>query len=99
MQLFDYQLNVIAEVDANLAAGKRRPLIVAPTASGKTVIAGEVTSRAVAQSKRVVFIAHRDELLTQARRSLARFGIQAGIIKAGRDKDQRPQSLVRRADP
>ena len=94
MNLFDYQIKVIDQVEAKIAAGIKRVLIAAPTGSGKTVIAGEITRRAVAQSKRVVFIAHRDELLTQARRSLARFGIQAGIIKSGRDKDQRPQSLV-----
>src|SRR6516225_5228090 len=94
MNLFDYQIKVIDQVEAKIAAGIKRVLIAAPTGSGKTVIAGEITRRAVAQFKRVVFIAHRDELLTQARRSLARFGIQAGIIKSGRDKDLRPQSLV-----
>jgi superfamily II DNA or RNA helicase len=89
MNLYDYQQKVIDDVEAQIAAGIKRVLIAAPTGSGKTVIAGEITRRAVAQSKRVVFIAHRDELLTQARRSLARFGIQAGIIKSGRDNDQR----------
>src|SRR5215831_3119511 len=94
MNLHPFQQDVVAKYEAEIAAGVRRIIIVAPTGAGKTVIAGEIVRRAAAESKRVVFIAHRDELLTQARRSLARFGIQAGIIKSGRDKDQRPQSLV-----
>ena len=70
------------------SSSSRRP------ASGKTVIAAEIIKRAVAAYKRVVFIAHRNELLTQARDKLKSFDIIAGIIKAGRDKDARPQSLV-----
>jgi len=94
MNLYDYQQKVVAEYEAKIAAGIRRPLIVAATGSGKTVIASEIVRREVAKSKRVVFLAHRDELLTQARRKLSQFGITAGIIKAGRDNDARPQSLV-----
>jgi superfamily II DNA or RNA helicase len=91
MNLYDYQQKVVAEYEAKIAAGIRRPLIAAATGSGKTVIASEIVRREVARSKRVVFLAHRDELLTQARRKLSRFGITAGIIKAGRDNDARPQ--------
>jgi DNA repair protein RadD len=94
VNLYDYQQKVVAEYEAKIAAGIRRPLIAAATGSGKTVIASEIVRREVAKSKRVVFLAHRDELLTQARRKLSRFGITAGIIKAGRDNDARPQSLV-----
>jgi superfamily II DNA or RNA helicase len=94
MELFDYQKQVVDELEAKIAEGVRRILVSLPTGGGKTVVAGENVRRAVAQSKRVVFIAHRDELLTQARRTIARFDINAGIIKSGRDKDLRPQSLV-----
>src|SRR5215467_3955586 len=94
MNLYDYQQKVVAEYEAKIAAGISRPLIAAATGSGKTVIASEIVRREVAKSKRVVFLAHRDELLTQARNKLARFDITAGIIKAGRDKDARPQAMV-----
>ena len=94
MNLYDYQLKVITEYEAKVAAGVRRILIAAPTGSGKTVIASEIIRREVAKSQRVVFLAHRDELLIQARRKLSRFDITAGIIKAGRDNDARPQALV-----
>jgi superfamily II DNA or RNA helicase len=95
VNLYDYQLKVIEEVEAKIEAGIRRILISLPTGGGKTVVAGELIRRFQATGlKRVVFLAHRDELLTQARRTFARFDIQAGIIKAERDEDARPQALV-----
>jgi hypothetical protein len=39
-ELRPYQIDVIARFDAEVAAGRRRVLLVAPTGSGKTVIAG-----------------------------------------------------------
>jgi hypothetical protein len=63
VNLYDYQQKVVAEYEAKIAAGIRRPLIAAATGSGKTVIASEIVRREVARSKRVVFLAHRDELL------------------------------------
>ena len=56
---------------------------VAPTGSGKTVIAGEVVRRAVAKGKRVLFLAHREELIQQASAKLHTYGIEHGLIKAG----------------
>jgi DNA repair protein RadD len=94
MKLRDYQQNVIDEYEQKIAAGIRRIIIVAPTGAGKTVIAAEIIRRASAEYNRVLFIAHRNELLTQARDKLKSFDIIAGIIKAGRDKDARPQAIV-----
>lgn len=95
MILRPYQDDVIAKYETAVVNGIKRIIIVAPTGSGKTIVASELIKRAVAQSKRIVFIAHRDELLTQARDKLKAFDIDgAGIIKSGRDKDARPQSLV-----
>lgn len=94
IELRAYQVDVVAQVDQAIAAGKRRIIIVAPTGSGKTVIGAEFIKQSVSGYKRILFIAHRDELLTQARDKLRHFEITAGIIKSGRDKDMRPQSLV-----
>jgi len=93
-ELRPYQTQVIAEIDRVIASGKRRVICVAPTASGKTVIAAAIIKQAISAYNRILFIAHRGELLTQARDKLAHFDISAGIIKAGRDKDMRPQALV-----
>jgi DNA repair protein RadD len=94
MALFPYQQKVVDEYEAATASSIRRILIVAPTASGKTHVAAEITKRALENYKRVLFLAHRNELLTQARDRLAEFGITAGIIKAGREKDVRPLAAV-----
>jgi DNA repair protein RadD len=94
IELRPYQTDVVAEYERLVAAGVRRIIIVAPTGSGKTVIGAEIIKRAVSAFQRIVFIAHRNELLTQARDKLRDFGVGAGIIKAGRDKDQRPQAMV-----
>jgi DNA repair protein RadD len=95
MNLYDYQQKVVDDVDAKIAAGIRRLLITAPTGSGKTVIAAALIKLMAAASKRALVIAHRDELITQARDKLRQFAdIFAGVIKAGRDKELRPQSLV-----
>jgi len=95
MNLYDYQEKIVEQVEGKIAAGVRRIIVAAPTGSGKTVIGSAIIKRAVAEHRRrALFIAHRDELLTQARNKLARFDITAGIIKAGRDKDARPQAMV-----
>jgi DNA repair protein RadD len=65
---------------------EKRPLLVAPTGSGKTVIASSVIERA--ESRHVLFLAHRRELIKQTRNHLAEFDIRAGIIMAGEPMDQ-----------
>jgi len=94
MKLRPYQDDIVDEFERKVAEGIRRIIIVAPTGSGKTLIASEIIKRAVAKYQRVLFIAHRDELLTQARDKLKAFEVTAGIIKSGRDCDLRPQALV-----
>ena len=76
MELRPYQLDVVGEIELH-----ERPLIVAPTGSGKTIIAAEIIRRAA--NKHILFIAHRRELIHQARDKLAEFGITAGVILAG----------------
>ena len=45
-ELRPYQVDVIDRVAAEIAAGRRKPLIVAPTGSGKTVIAAAIIAEA-----------------------------------------------------
>jgi len=81
--LRDYQQDLIRNYESALAAGKRSILLVVHTAAGKTVVASAIVNREVANGKRVLFIAHRRELIKQARKRLGAFGIDAGIILAG----------------
>jgi DNA repair protein RadD len=82
-ELRPYQREVIDRVEAEIAAGRRRVLLVAPTGSGKTVIAAAVVADAVARGLRVLVLVHRRELVAQTVDKLFAAGIDAGIIQAG----------------
>jgi len=82
-ELRPYQRDIIDRVYAEIAAGKRRLLLVAPTGSGKTVIAGAIIAGAVGRKKRVLFLAHRRELIQQTSAKLHAVGVDHGIIQAG----------------
>jgi DNA repair protein RadD len=78
-----YQAEVIARVEAEIAAGQRRILLVAPTGSGKTVIAAAIIASAAEAGRRILVIAHRREIVTQTHAKLYATGVDAGIIQAG----------------
>jgi DNA repair protein RadD len=82
-ELRPYQVDVIAEIDRTNASGKRRILLVAPTGSGKTVIAGRIIRNAVDQGKRVLIFAHRREIVAQTSDKLLAEGVEHGIVQAG----------------
>jgi DNA repair protein RadD len=82
-QLRPYQIDTGAEFDAVVAAGKRRIILVAPTGSGKTVIAAEIVRRAVALGQRILFLAHRIEIVQQTSDKLFDLEVDHGIIQAG----------------
>jgi DNA repair protein RadD len=83
LDLRPYQRDVIDRLRATTLE-HRRILLVAPTGSGKTVIASAIVHGAVAKGRRVLFLAHRRELIDQAASKLWASGIDAGIILAGR---------------
>lgn len=67
MKLRPYQERAIEELRAEW---KNRPLLVAPTGAGKTTIAAAIAQGAIDRGRRVMFAAHRRELLSQARERL-----------------------------
>jgi DNA repair protein RadD len=82
--LRDYQQRSIDEARAAFTNGHRRVLIVTPTGGGKTVIASEMIRLAVARGKRVLFLAHREELIKQSAAKLAACGVtDVRVIRAG----------------
>jgi len=99
LRLRDYQERAVRQVLERL---DRRPILVAPTGSGKTVMAVEVARRL---GRRVLWLAHRRELIEQAARHLRGLGAMVGIIKAGVEPTPLApiqvasvQTLVRRLD-
>src|SRR6516225_42728 len=78
-----YQTDVIAQIEKAIAAGEKRILLVAPTGSGKTVIAAEIIRRFTERYRPVLVLAHRLEIINQTSKKLHGCGIQHGIIKSG----------------
>jgi superfamily II DNA or RNA helicase len=92
--LRDYQTGGIADVRAAIRAGHRRIVLVVPVGGGKTTMASEIIRLATERGRRCLFIAHRRELIDQAVARLARFGIVAGIIQAGRPRMEAPVQVA-----
>lgn len=80
MQLRDYQVEAVEASRDRLRAGAQHCLIILPTGGGKTVVASDIINRAVQRESRVLFVAHRRELILQTSDKLTRFGVRHGII-------------------
>jgi DNA repair protein RadD len=93
-QLRPYQEDLVDEVEVSFALAWRAPMVVLPTGGGKTVVFSRVTLDEIARGSRVWIIAHRQELLAQASRTLTAFGIEHGLLRAGLKPDVRQQVLV-----
>jgi superfamily II DNA or RNA helicase len=78
-----YQEFAIDEIRRKFQSGDTRVCLVAPTGAGKTTIAAELIKRTIANGKRVLFMAHRTELIEQCASRLDMFGVPLGIIKSG----------------
>jgi len=81
-----YQTAAIRAVYASIKSGRRRPLLVSPTGSGKSTIGALIVRDAVSRGRRVAWFAHRTELRDQAVETLARCEIDAGHSGAGASK-------------
>jgi DNA repair protein RadD len=82
IELRPYQREVVEEC-AQAKAGDK-PLVVAPTASGKTVIAAAIINEAaIGNQKRVLVLAHTREIIQQTSGKLFSHGVEHGIIQAG----------------
>ncbi|MGN0843937.1 MAG: DEAD/DEAH box helicase [Kiritimatiellia bacterium] len=88
MKLRPYQNDAVASVEAEFAHGVRSTLIVLATGCGKTIVFSHLAAREVRRGGRVLILAHRGELLTQAIDKLrAATGIEAGLEKAEETSD------------
>lgn len=87
IELRDFQVQAIDDLTTEAAQGKRRLLLVAPTGSGKTIIASKIIGHARSNGHKVLFLAHRRELVSQASEKLTRMGIDHGIMMSGEPYD------------
>jgi superfamily II DNA or RNA helicase len=81
-QLRPYQVEAIQQCRQQLAIGKNKICLVAPTGSGKTIIAAEIIRLVEAGGKHVLVLAHTREIIQQTSDKLRSFGIDHGIIAA-----------------
>ncbi len=91
-----YQLAGVEQIRNEIRAGSKRVLFVLATGGGKTVVASHIVASAVARGKRVLFVAHRRELINQAYAKLVANGLaenDVGVIMSG-DKRRRPGAPV-----
>jgi len=82
-QLRDYQEKAVGELRKKVQEGFGSAVLVAPTGAGKTTIAAAIIQSAVNRGHKVIFLAHRKELIDQCSTRLDEHGIDHGIIKAG----------------
>jgi superfamily II DNA or RNA helicase len=83
LDLRDYQERALANIETAEKEGVRRPLIVHPTGTGKTVVMSTAAQRRKKRG-RSLFVVHRDELAGQ---TIEKLGWQApelstGLVKA-----------------
>lgn len=85
VRLRPYQEEAVKAIEDGLERGVDRPLVALPTGTGKTVVAGEVIRR---RGGRALVIAHRDELLKQARDKIVMIspGTDVGMVKASENE-------------
>ena len=82
ISLRDYQEAAISMVRAEMRRGRRRVVLVLPTGAGKTRLGASVVASAVAKGTRVLWLAHRTELVDQACATLHGFGLAVGCVSA-----------------
>ena len=83
MELRPYQETARQNIHRQWDSGVQRTLLVLPTGTGKTIVFAAVTEDEVRAGNRVLILAHRGELLTQAADKIQRStGLASALEKA-----------------
>ena len=87
LELRGYQQDAIARAREAFRAGARAVLLVAPTGAGKTIVGAEIARLCAERGQRIVWVAHRAELLGQAAGKLRSLGLTAAVVRPGETED------------
>ena len=82
ISLRDYQHDAVRKARAEMRRGNRRCVIVLPTGAGKTRLGAFIVASAIGMGGRVLWMAHRTELVDAACRTLHGFGLPVGCVAA-----------------
>lgn len=94
-RLRPYQTSAVEAVLSHWAQGIDASLLVAPTGAGKTAIGSALISECLASGLRVLWLAHRGELIDQAYAALKREGVpEIGVVSATHAHLFRPYAPV-----
>lgn len=85
--LRDYQLEIIDKVRDSMNRGNRRVMLQLPTGAGKTLVASEILKQTSLNGYNSIFLADRRKLIDQTGEKLKSYGVDYGIIMAGRAPD------------
>lgn len=77
-----YQEEIIRGVRAHFREGRKKVLICLPTGGGKSATCARILHNAAERKKRVWFLCHRRELISQISRAFDLEGIQYGLVTA-----------------
>jgi superfamily II DNA or RNA helicase len=83
VNLYPFQTDCVNRLRAAFQAGMRKVLFVLPTGGGKTIVFSHIAEQAMRLGRRTLTLVHRQELIEQTVKALARFGIECGVIAAG----------------
>lgn len=83
-----FQVNAVNAIPQKWRQGFPKVLLVSPTGSGKTTMAGMVIERAVSNGRRVLMLAHRRRLIQQIAERAKLLGIDYGITMANLPEDE-----------
>lgn len=94
-ELRPYQTEAVNAILKEWDEGHRKTLLVLPTGLGKTIVFSSVAQHQVEQGHKVLILAHRGELLEQARDKLKKFtGLDSALEKAESSAWDSPESVV-----
>lgn len=83
IKLRNYQQDIINQVISSMQRGNRKPLVVSPTGSGKTVLFAWFAEKSQNKGSTVWFLVHRKELYDQTVETFERFHIGLNTIHIG----------------
>lgn len=83
IQLRHYQQAAVTGALRQIASGKKAPLIVSPTGTGKMVVAAAILERAYLKGNTALFAVHRREMVKQCSEKLTTLGVPHSLVMPG----------------